>query len=344
MRYLLVVFILTLRFGAPALALGDSASAATAARAGDPIAKDPPAGLVPDNLLLVGNASFHPPYLFVADKEARTLTIWGHEGSTVKLVGSYPMDIGKNSGDKVSNGDAKTPEGIYFIQDRLETANTNYEDYGIRAFPLDYPNFFDRFAGKSGSGIWLHAIPETKSLLRGSRGCVVVRNEIITKITSMINVKRTPVIITDKVNYITPEELARQGQEAKDWLESWRASWANKDIDNYISHYADNYKGQYKKLKMNKAQWRSYKAFLNKQYKTISVTVRDPVIISRKDEAIIHFIQDYKSAGINDSGEKTLFVKRNPAGKFEILTEVWGTLGHDVIDEKGDTISAEAKR
>jgi murein L,D-transpeptidase YafK len=342
MRHFLLALILILRCGAT-FADPEITKDKPSARSGDPEATRPPDGLVPDNILVIGNAAFHPPYIFIADKATRTLSIWSHDGDTPKLVDAFPMDIGKNSGDKVARDDAKTPEGIYFIQDRREMSKTNYDLYGLRAFTLDYPNFFDRFAGKSGSGIWLHAIPEYKSLLRGSKGCVVVRNEIIQKLTPMVAVRRTPVIILDKVNYVTPEELHRQGDAAKNWLEKWRSAWENKDLDHYMENYAENYQGVYKKLKMTKEQWRNYKGFLNKQYKTIHVGVKDPVIIARKDEAIIHFVQDYKSAGINDSGEKTLYVKRTADGNFQILTEIWGSLGHDILT-KSNPLANEAAR
>src|SRR6185437_13654458 len=120
-------------------------------------------------------------------------------------------------------------------------------------------NFFDRFEHKSGFGIWLHAIPETKSLRRGSEGCVVVRNETLQKLTPLVTLKRTPVIILDKVNYVAPDVLAKEGQQALSWLESWRLAWQNKDLNSYMNDYADDFHGSYKKLKMNKNQWRSYK-------------------------------------------------------------------------------------
>jgi murein L,D-transpeptidase YafK len=295
----------------------------TAEKPTDPIAVQPPEGKVPDNLLWLEPSALNSPYVFIADKENRTLSIWQRTTDGIKLTGAYAMDIGKNVGDKAAPGDAKTPEGTYFVQNRLEGSSLNFNDYGVRAFTLDYPNYFDRLAGKSGSGIWLHAIPETKSLLRGSRGCVVVRNEIIQKITPLVALKRTPVIIVNKVNYVAPEELAANQKQFADWLEGWRAAWQNKDIESYIGHYADNFKGEYKNLKMNKSKWREYKKFLAAKYSHIKVEARTPMVLARKDEAIVRFVQDYESDGLKDIGEKTLYVRKNSAGKYEILTEQW---------------------
>src|SRR5690606_32755049 len=101
------------------------------------------------------------------DKANRTLTLWEQKDSVPRLVDAFPMDMGKREGDKTVLGDHRTPEGIYFFVEKYEGPTLNFEEYGIRAFPLDYPNFFDKVLGKTGSGIWLHSIPDTKSLRRG---------------------------------------------------------------------------------------------------------------------------------------------------------------------------------
>ena len=291
----------------------------------------------------VDGGSFHPKYIFLADKQNRTLSVWGHKNGIPVLIAYYPMDIGKNSGDKAVGGDDRTPVGIYFIQERREMAKVNYENYGIRAFTLNYPNFFDRFEGKSGYGIWLHAIPETKTLRRGSEGCVVVRNDTIRKLTPLVTLKRTPVIILDHVNYVTPEQLAKNRQAALAWLESWRHDWETKNLDAYMDHYAHDFKGRYKSLKMDKRQWRRYKGWLNKRYKSIHVAVRNPFVLTNDDQAIFHFIQVYHSSGKNDTGEKTLYARRTPNGQYKILSEVWGPLGPDANPEKAPALNVSAE-
>ncbi|MCB0350952.1 MAG: L,D-transpeptidase family protein, partial [Bdellovibrionales bacterium] len=285
----------------------------------DPAAITPPKGLVPENFILVDSSVSHPKNIFIADKENRTLTVWSHTANAPQLVGAYPMDIGKNQGDKVASGDQKTPEGIYFFQEKLEGPTLNFNEYGKRAFTLDYPNFFDQLAGKTGNGIWLHSVPETKTLLRGSRGCVVVRNEIIEKLTPLISLKNTPMLILDRVNYVKPEILLSSRSSLQNWIESWKTAWESKNIDTYMSHYQDNFKA----LRMNKKTWRRYKEGLNQKYSYIKVTVREPFFVMKEHEAVINFIQDYDSDGKKDLGTKTLYVKKDNEGQFKILTEVW---------------------
>jgi murein L,D-transpeptidase YafK len=51
--------------------------------------------------------------------------------------------------------------------------------YGSGAFPINYPNEWDRIRGRNGYGIWLHGTPrDTYSRPpRASDGCIVLSNE-----------------------------------------------------------------------------------------------------------------------------------------------------------------------
>lgn len=285
----------------------------------DPVAVQPLPGLVPDNLIMMGDGKAFSEYAILADKSKRTLTLWkNHDGKT-ELVAAHPMDIGKNDGDKVSNGDAKTPEGIYFPQEMLDGAKVNFDNYGVRIFTLDYPNFFDRFAKKTGYGIWLHAVPDTKSLLRGSRGCVVVRNDIIKKLSPFISLKKTPVIIASEVDYVNQDGLKDHQENIMKWLDKWRQAWESKDIENYMAMYSPDFKSQH----MNYKQWKRYKTNLNTVYKSISVKVSKPVFFTRKNEAILNFMQAYESSGKKDFGRKTLYLRKDDKNGYTILGEEW---------------------
>jgi murein L,D-transpeptidase YafK len=185
-------------------------------------------------------------------------------------------------------------------------------------------------AGKTGSGIWLHAVPDTTSLLRGSKGCVVVRNETIDKLSDLIAINHSPLLILDHVNYVPYETLMQKRTEISTWLEEWRDSWQNKNIDKYISFYSNKFSA----LKMNKNVWKRYKAGLNDKYKFIKVAVKDPLIVIRNDQLIINYIQEYESDGLKDSGEKTLYVSRPSGQPAEILTETWKPLAEELLAHK----------
>lgn len=285
-----------------------------------------PAGLVQ----MPPNSRYYSPYAFVVDKKARTLAVWQQTGSGLKKVASFPADMGKSDGPKRSAGDHKTPEGIYFLQKKLEGNSLDFKLYGKRAYTTDYPNYFDKQDGKTGWGIWLHAVPDTVPLTRGSRGCVVVRNEIVVALDQYIRLGRTPMLIQGATDLVTQEEMVKQNVELAKWLDTWRAAWEAKDIDTYIKAYGDDFETQH----MNRAQWREYKSRLNANYKTIQVRLSKPIILVDRDRAVARFLQEYTSDQHADFGEKVLFMKKNADGTFRIVGEDWKSESSQIAREE----------
>ena len=266
---------------------------------------------------------YYLPYIFVVDKSARSLEIWKSEiGPDSKRrftrFAAYPADLGRSTGAKVSEGDHKTPEGIYFLQTRLEGSTLDFKLYGSRAYTTDYPNHFDVLDGKSGSGIWLHAVPDNVALTRGSRGCVVVRNDIVKTLDPYIKLGRTPIVISEKIQKRSIVEMESSQAKLEKWLENWRNTWETKSLDEYMKFYDEDFKA----MKMNKTQWREYKAKLGKLYTSINVKISQPLALEQQGRAVVRFVQSYTSNQIADLGEKTLhLINRN--GEWKILSETW---------------------
>lgn len=305
------------------------AKAESLARAEDPQAITPPKDSIPSNLLQLGMGEAFSKYAFLADKETRTLSVWENKNGVPVFLEAHPMDIGKKSGDKTVENDHRTPEGIYFPQKILEGSQLDYENYGVRAFPLDYPNFFDRRERKTGYGIWLHAIPPTKTLVRGSRGCVVVRNEIIQKLSDYIELEKTPVIITNEVKYLKVEDFKKQNEQVQNWLENWRQAWETKNIDAYISNYGEDFRS----LGMKKPVWKRFKSELNEKYESISVRIINPIVLSKGDMLYVRFLQEYVSNKKQDFGAKTLYVKKRK-DQYEIIGEEWAPATAEMLAQK----------
>ena len=292
---------------------------------------EPPKDRWPAHFLAMGEGEYFSPFAFLVDKSTRTLSIWKRSADGLpQLVSYHASDMGKREGDKFISGDHKTPLGIYFFQKILKDDELNFNEYGSRAFTMDYPNYFDRRERKTGHGIWLHAIPETKSLKRGSRGCVVIRNEVIRSLESLVSPKMTPIIVADKVQYITRKEFSSFQQKLNDLMNQWKKSWVDKDIDRYISFYHNKFRS----LKMNKEQWKHYKTELNTTYEFIKVDTQNPTINVSEDEAIIRFLQTYRSDKVEDFGEKTLYLKKNDDGEFKIIGEKWQAINNQKLAQK----------
>jgi murein L,D-transpeptidase YafK len=274
---------------------------------------------VPSSLLHLGVAStYYSPYAFVVDKKARELTVWTQDAGGYRAVEKFPADLGKNDGDKRSSGDARTPEGVYFLLEERQGPGLDFSQYGKRAFTTNYPNFFDRRDGKTGTGIWLHAVPDTTPLTRGSKGCVVVRNEVIDKLQQYVHLQRTPILIEQDVTLVEPTALRAEDDALTTMLESWRAAWEAKNIDGYISNYSNDFRSQ----NMDREAWKRFKSSLNEKYQKISVRLSRPVILSYKDRIIARFIQHYTSDQHADIGEKTVYLKKEADG-YKIVGEEW---------------------
>ena len=101
-------------------------------------------------------------------------------------VADYYVTIGKNGVDKFKEGDKKTPLGVYHVTDNLPRSKLA-DLYGSGAYPISYPNEFDKREGRGGKGIWLHGVPtDTYSRPpRASDGCIVLSMHRMNKVLSI---------------------------------------------------------------------------------------------------------------------------------------------------------------
>lgn len=116
----------------------------------------------------------------VVDKELQTLLLYRGTPQGLELERTFACSTGAQGGEKVEEGDNKTPEGIYLFR-KVLPGNRLPQIYGKMAITLDYPNPYDRLEGKGGDGIWVHATnePIRPYLPNKTRGCVVISNDDI---------------------------------------------------------------------------------------------------------------------------------------------------------------------
>jgi murein L,D-transpeptidase YafK len=274
--------------------------------------------LLPSDLLQISNTDAFSKYVFLVDKSARHLAVYERKGETIEKILDVPSDIGKNTGNKSKRDDARTPEGIYFFEKQLAQPAIPYNVYGDMAFTTDYPNIFDRRESKTGSGIWLHAVPDTVALTRGSRGCVVVRNEIIRKLKAYIKLHETPILIFDKVNYVAKDEHDKRRVDLNEFMEGWRKAWESQDIDKYMTYYDADFKAP----GFNFTSWKNHKNKLKDKYKYIKVQLSQPFLLLHKDQLIVKTFQKYESDNHADYGVKTIYAVKTDKG-YRIIREEW---------------------
>jgi hypothetical protein len=144
-------------FGAPVVVASASASVAPLkdeARARLRRYLDaPPQDHVPLPVLQLGPAQSHA---ILVDTARSRLFVFANRGGEPAYVTDFYISLGKNGVEKRREGDQKTPLGVY----RIVSAKDRLPDfYGPGAFPISYPNEWDRLQGRNGHGIWLHGTP-----------------------------------------------------------------------------------------------------------------------------------------------------------------------------------------
>ncbi len=139
--------------------------------------------------------------LVVVDKSRQRLMVFRYMGE-FELEYEYPAATGKNPGPKAAEGDERTPVGIYFTTHRY--LDNKVTVFGDRAIHLNYPNPFDKAAGRQGNGIYIHG---TNGSLkeRSSNGCITMRNEDLAKVYHLIEEQQTPVVVMERLQLAPPE-------------------------------------------------------------------------------------------------------------------------------------------
>lgn len=282
--------------------------------------------LLPASLLQISETEAFSRYVFLVDKELRKLSVFERNGELIQKITEYPADIGKMGGNKTKRDDHKTPEGIYFLQERLSQPQIPFSLYGGLAFTTDYPNLFDKREKKTGSGIWLHAIPDSVPLTRGSRGCVVVRNDVIKKLADYVKLGETPILIFDHVNYVSKSEHDKLRVDLSKFVESWRQAWENQDITKYQTFYDEGFKAP----GFNFSSWMNHKKNLKSKYEYIKVHLSQPYIVQHNNQLLVKTLQRYESDKHVDYGVKTIYALK-AGDTYKIIREEWAPFNQQEV-------------
>jgi murein L,D-transpeptidase YafK len=246
-------------------------------------------------------------HAFVVDTSKSTLYVFENHNGEPRYVADYYTTIGKNGIEKNREGDQKTPLGVYHVTRSVPRQKLT-DFYGAGAFPISYPNEWDRRQGRNGSGIWLHGTPsDTYSRPpRSSDGCVVLTNEDLKAISQNVQVGLTPVIIADGIEWVGPDGARTVRKELTQRLENWRRDWESLDIERYLKHYAENFTAG----KLDLKQWSAHKRAVNSNKEWVKVSL-DKISIflypGRNDLAVVTFDQAYTSSNLENQMRKRLY-------------------------------------
>lgn len=258
-------------------------------------------------------------YALVVDTSRSTLFVYENVNGEPRYVTDFYVTIGKLGTDKYSEGDQRTPLGVYFVQADLPKDQLA-DLYGSGAYPLDYPNEWDRRNNRTGSGIWLHGTQSgTYSRPpRASNGCVVLANDDLDKVSRYLQIGVTPVIISDRIDWLDEQAQAERAALQKQ-IEQWRSDWASLDTRAYLRHYASDFASG----SSDYAAWAKQKQLVNSGKTWIKVGLSDVSMFTypnRPDLVVVNFEQDYSSSNLSNKMKKRQYWMKHD-GRWQIVYE-----------------------
>jgi murein L,D-transpeptidase YafK len=277
-------------------------------------AKEAPSLEVPASLLSMGD--HEPGYAILVDKSEQRLYLYQQETDGLKLIKTFVCATGENSGGKKRQGDKRKPEGVYFFTRVIESKKLS-SIYGIRAFPMDYPNLLDQMDYLRGDGIWLHGTDKPLTPF-STNGCIVLDNRDVAELSQYIRLRQTPIIIEEKIPYEPLKELNQEREQFREILMEWKRSWETKQLDRYMSFYSPNFHSK----GMGWKGWRAYKDRLNRAYNTIQIMIDPPIILKHDRNVMMVFFQSYRSDRFFNEGTKRLYFTLE-GGEWKIIGEEW---------------------
>lgn len=276
-----------------------------------------PEDRIPKNLLQFQPGQRHA--VVVDTSKARLYLFENHNGEA-RYLANYYTSIGKAGAEKMREGDQKTPLGMYFVVANLPRSQLT-DFYGVGAFPINYPNEWDRKLGRNGHGIWLHGVPsDTYSRPpRSSNGCVVLSNPDMTALGKNLQVGLTPVIISERVEWVAPKALAARREALNRALETWRGDWESLDDGRYLRHYSQSFfaPGQ------DHRSWSEQKRLVNAGKSWVKVKLSNVSLFSYPGDdgmVVATFDQDYDSNNLKNQMRKRQYWKEEN-GVWRIIYE-----------------------
>lgn len=259
--------------------------------------------------------------VLIAETETATLYRFGRTPSGIAKADQRYISIGQNGVRKERAWDRKTPLGVYFITERLDTRGLDAR-YGVAAYPLDYPNAWDRYNNRTGGGIWLHGVDRngSKRPPLDTDGCLAVPNNDLLSLAETLRPHITPVIVAREMHWSTPGDVERMRIELRAALELWRQSLEESDLPTYLSFYSDAFRHR----GMDKRAWASYRLGVFDARDLESVDLDNVLLIADPEEAGL-YLSRFTQELVTDSGSvrttKRLYWLRRERNSWQIVAE-----------------------
>ena len=259
--------------------------------------------------------------VFVAETSTSEFHQFNNLDGNLAIANSFYMSIGKKGAGKQRSGDKRTPLGLYFVTEQLDTSKL-HEKYGVTAYVLDYPNVWDKNEGRDGDGIWVHGV-HPKGGLRpefDTDGCIALPNDDLNSLQGKIKSNVTPVLVMQQLDWREDHSGMALRLELEIAVSEWAASKANGDLHAYLSSYG----ADFHRWGMSKAEWSALSMQSNEFKDYQSAKVQDLLLVAYPEEEglyLSHFRLAVRTASKQINSIIRLYWRREESGLLKIVAE-----------------------
>lgn len=280
----------------------------------------PPSDSLPTALLQLAP---HHQHVLLLDSEKSRIYVFKNEDGLPRQIADFYISGGKRGFEKAREGDQRTPLGVYHVTSSMSREKLT-DFYGAGAFPINYPNEWDKRLGKNGSGIWIHGTPSNTYSRppRASDGCVVLTNDDFARISTFVEPGVTPVVITSTVQWQSREQWQEFRNGFTGALNRWKLDWESLRMDAYLTHYSSAFSTDGKGLN----DWSASKRRINAGKSYVKVEINNlsvfeyPISPNSPPMLMVTFDQDYKSNNNSAKMKKRQYWQRED-GHWKIIYE-----------------------
>lgn len=261
-----------------------------------------------------------PPRLVAVAKASQTLSLLAKQ-SPLAVQQQYTCTTGQVAGDKAIQNDLRTPEGVYFVVNKIDRG-LDFGEYGGIAYPLNYPNPVDVLRSKTGYGIWIHSRGQPIAPM-STRGCVAVNLDAIANLGPHL-APGTPVVLAENISTDAKAAANRPESAIADLLEEktrkWNSTWAGRSDEMFDLYNPDAY---------SKAQQSPFSIFRMQKERLfatlpwIHIVYRDIHVMQGPDYWVTWFEQYYRAPNITTEGVRRLYWQPDAEGELRIVGMEW---------------------
>ena len=259
-------------------------------------------------------------HAIAVDLKQSRLFVFENDDGYPRKVDDFFVSMGRGGPRKEKRGDLRTPLGVYFVQSYIPPQKLA-DKYGSGAYPINYPNAWDSFLGRTGSGIWLHG---TRSGTynrppMASEGCVVLPNDDLLEVGSYISLGQTPVLIGYDLKWLSRDQWKQQQQQVSGIFNQWIADWNSLNTEDYLSHYSKDFSNGKKDFNLwvaHKRRVAQYKTFVDVKTSDVSILMHP-----NDDVMVATFFQKYASDNYRSQSWKRQYWHKEDDGQWRIIFE-----------------------